>query len=180
MYLSIDRRFTGKLWATMAPPPPLPGTPTTDPFKEDLLKILLAKALTPAPAPQALDAKTVLEIASLFRDNNGSRNITEEVALLMQTATTLAGAMNPPEGLGAVAAQFLPVVDRLIPSGARASSRCYAHAQRDATASESRRRHRRRRRRARVGVNGTGCRNDCAEVVAAVPVVGADARSSCR
>src|SRR3954470_8809767 len=47
---SIDRRFIGKLWGTMAPAAVAAGV-TGDPFRDEMMKILLAKALTPAPAP---------------------------------------------------------------------------------------------------------------------------------
>lgn len=114
VFTSIDKRFVGKLFATF--PPPLTVN-NADPFKERLLEILLAKALTPPPPPPppapALDAKTVLEIAALFRNDGG--NITDQVASLMTVATNLASAMNPPDGLASVATQFLPVLERIVP-----------------------------------------------------------------
>ena len=114
VHFSIDRRFVGKLWGTMTPAP-IPGAPAADPFKEDLLKILLAKALTPAPAAPALDAKTVLEIAALFKNDGGGASGLEMMKAVLEMSTTLAGVMNPPEGLAGVASQFLPIVDRLVP-----------------------------------------------------------------
>lgn len=112
--ISIDRRFVGKLFAQQ---PAVPAA-SQDAFKDRLLEILLTKMLTqPAPVPvqQGMDAKTVLEIAALFKDSGNSGGGLEMVKTVMETATAMAGMMNPPEGFAGMAAQFLPVIERLVP-----------------------------------------------------------------
>lgn len=112
VFTSIDSRFTGKMFAS-APAPVAGGG---DAFKDRLLEVLLMKALAPAPAPvvqdpnQSLDM--ALKIAALFKDNGGG-NVGEQLKTTVELATLLADRSNPPEGLAGVAAQFLPVLDRL-------------------------------------------------------------------
>ena len=119
-YFSIDRRFTGKLFPNSSTPVSVSG----DAFKDDLLKMLLVKALQPAPAPAPRDdLDMVLKVAAIFKDGGnggGGGNVAEQVNNMIQTAMTLAQTMNPPEGFAGVAASFLPVFERLVP-GANSS-----------------------------------------------------------
>lgn len=119
VYLSIDPRFVGKFWGSASPALatlPAPASSSEDAFKNRLLEVLLVRALTPAPAPPPPPDNTevIFRVAELFsRNNNGGGNVAEQVASLMSTATQLATAMNPPDGLAGVASAFLPVVERL-------------------------------------------------------------------
>lgn len=108
VFLSIDRRFTGRTASAI-----IPSAPATSDgaFKDQLLQLLLVKMLD-GDKRQSSDLDTVLRVAEVFK-GGGNSDVAGQVALLMQTATTLAGAMNPPEGLAGVASQFLPVVGQI-------------------------------------------------------------------
>jgi len=118
VFLSIDRRFVGRLFNSA---PAAVAHSNGDPFKDRLLEILLTKMLTQPAPQQRSDLDTVLAVAALFK-NDGGGNVQEQVSAMLQTAMTLAQAMNPPEGLAGIASQFLPVVDRLVPRAAVTSN----------------------------------------------------------
>jgi hypothetical protein len=122
VFFSIDRRFVGKVWGS-ASPAAVVAQGTGDPFRDKMLEILLAKALTPAPAPANTTKDTielVLAVVAAMKGNGDSGAVMEQVSAMISTATTLAQAMNPPEGLAGVAGQFLPVIERLVPPRATA------------------------------------------------------------
>jgi hypothetical protein len=117
VFFSIDRRFVGKVWGS-ASPAAVVAQGTGDPFRDRMLEILLAKALTPAPAAPNSSKETielVLAVVAAMKGGGDSANVMEQVSAMISTATTLAQAMNPPEGLAGVAGQFLPVIERLVP-----------------------------------------------------------------
>jgi hypothetical protein len=126
VFFSIDRRFVGKVWASGSTASVV-AQGTGDPFRDKMMEILLAKALTPAPAPPNSSKETIelaLAIITAMKSGGGSADVMEQVTAMISTATTLAQAMNPPEGLSGVASQFLPVIERLVPQrAARASLR---------------------------------------------------------
>lgn len=109
VFLSIDRRFQGRLFANV--PAIAPTTNGSgDTFKDNLLQLLLARFLAPQPESNQLDL--VLRVAEVFRRDGGG-SAAEQANAMIQTAMTLAGVMNPPEGLAGVASQFLPVIDKI-------------------------------------------------------------------
>lgn len=110
--VSIDRRFAGKLFA---------GSPPTimqnggDQFKDRLLEILLAKALTPAaPPPPSDDFDKFLKLAVIFKEGGNGGGMSQ-MKDMFDMARSLAESMHPPEGLAGVAASFLPVISRMVP-----------------------------------------------------------------
>jgi hypothetical protein len=122
VFFSVDRRFVGKVWANGSPAAVV-GQGTGDPFRDEMLKILLAKALTPAAPPPNTTKDTielVLAVVAAMKGGNGDANVMGQVSAMIETATTLAQAMHPPEGLAGVAGSFLPVLERLVPPRAAA------------------------------------------------------------
>lgn len=116
VFFSVDRRFVGKVWGSMSPAAVV-AQGTGDPFRDEMMKILLAKALTP-PVPQSTTKDTielVLAVVAAMKGGGDSSNVMEQVTAMISTATTLAQAMNPPEGLAGVAGSFLPLMERLVP-----------------------------------------------------------------
>jgi hypothetical protein len=118
VFLSVDRRLLGKAFSVTGT---APVSGHDGAFKDRLLEILLARALTPPPAPpvpQHNSAQETLAIiaalAPLLKGNDNNGNAMEMVATLLSSATDLASHMHPQEGLSAVAGQLLPVVDRLV------------------------------------------------------------------
>ena len=111
--VSVDKRFVGKLFANTATPVASNGV-ANDPFRDRLLEVLLAKALTPA-APASSNKETielVLAVVGALRGGGGG-DVSEQVNNMIQTSLTLAQAMNPPEGLAGVANSYLPVIEKL-------------------------------------------------------------------
>lgn len=122
---SIDRRFVGKMFANVNTPVASGGV-ANDPFRDRLLEVLLAKALTPA-APPSSNKETielVLAVVGALNGKGGSgTDALEQTKMIVETAQALAGVMHPPEGLAGVASSFLPVIERLVPTrGARITS----------------------------------------------------------
>lgn len=114
VFTSIDSRFVGKMFATVAAAPVVAGG---DPFKDQLLQLLLVRVLTPPPAPAQSSHDSLemaLRIAAVFKDGNGGGNAMEQLKTTIETATMLADRMGPqPEGLAGVAASFVPILDKL-------------------------------------------------------------------
>lgn len=111
VFVSIDRRFVGKLFAAMPTPVAVNGT---DPFRDRLLEVLLAKALTPAPAPSNRETlELVLAVVGAMKGGGGG-DVSEQVSNMLNTAMTLAQAMNPPEGLTGLASSALPLMEKLV------------------------------------------------------------------
>lgn len=126
VFFSVDRRFVGKVWATTNPAAVV-AQGTGDPFRDRLLEVLLANALKPQPTPQN-NTKEMMElmlavVAAMKSGNSDSASVMEQVTAMVTTATTLAQAMNPPEGLAGLAAGFLPVIERLVPANAPRAAR---------------------------------------------------------
>lgn len=121
--ISIDRRFAGKLFASMPTPVSVNGA-GGDPFRDRLLEVLLAKALTPAPQQNNSreTIELVLAVVGALRGGDGGSSM-EQVKMMIETATTLASAMNPPEGIAGVAANYLPVIERMVSSNRQPSAR---------------------------------------------------------
>lgn len=117
VFLSIDRRFVGRTVATATVPTPASSDSA---FKDQLLQLLLVKMLDNNNSKSS-DLDTVLRVAEVFK-GGGNADVAGQVALLMQTATTLANAMNPPDGLAGVASQFLPVVNQIAANISRPSA----------------------------------------------------------
>lgn len=119
--ISIDKRFVGKLFANTTTPVASTGV-ANDPFRDRLLEVLLAKALTPAQNNSSRETiELVLAVVGALKGNDAGSSM-EQVKMMIETATTLAGAMNPPEGLAGVAANYLPVIERMV-SSARPAAR---------------------------------------------------------
>jgi hypothetical protein len=117
VYFSVDRRVIGKAFAVNGAPV-IPGGEGA--FKDRLLEILLARALTPAapPPPHNTASETlsiITALAPLLRGNGGGgENPMEMVTALFSAATDMASRMGPSDGIGAVAEKLLPVVERLV------------------------------------------------------------------
>lgn len=112
--LSIDKRFVGRLFAN-TPTPVSSGGVANDPFRDRLLEVLLAKALTPA-APVNSSRETidlVLAIVGALKGGDSGSTM-EQIKTMFDMSRELAAMANPPEGLAAVASNYLPVVERLV------------------------------------------------------------------
>lgn len=113
--VSVDKRFVGKFFANTATPVASNGV-ANDPFRDRLLEVLLAKALTPAPAQSNKETlELVLAVVGAMR-GGGSGDVSEQVNNMINTAVTLASAMNPPEGLAGLASSALPIMEKLVTS----------------------------------------------------------------
>ena len=117
IFFSVDRRIVGKAFAITQPQTANNGEST---FKDRLLEILLARALTPpAPAPvvqtpQKDPLEYIVALAPLLKSDSGSGMNLEGLAAIMTAVSELAGRMSPPDGIAGVAANLLPAVEKLV------------------------------------------------------------------
>lgn len=114
VFFSIDRRWIGKAFSNAAPA--VAGSSRDDQFRDRMTEILLtslvAQRQQPPAAPQRDPLLEMLLTALVNRDNGGG-SATEMVKTMMEAATTMAAAMNPPEGMAGVLTGLLPAVDKL-------------------------------------------------------------------
>jgi hypothetical protein len=116
-FFSIDRRWIGKAFSNATPA--AAGTSRDDSFRDRMTELLLTAILNqrnqPAPPPPQSSANETLQIiaalAPLLKGEGG--NSAETLKTMIETATMLAGAMNPPEGFAGIAAGLLPAIDKL-------------------------------------------------------------------
>lgn len=120
--VSIDRRFVGKLFANVATPVSATGG---DPFRDRLLEVLLAKALTPAaPANSSRETiELVLAVVGAVKGTGDGSSSLEQFKTMFEMSRTMAEIANPPEGIAAVASNYLPVIERLVSANRQPSAR---------------------------------------------------------
>lgn len=121
--ISIDKRFVGKLFANTPTPVPSSGV-GNDPFRDRLLEVLLAKALTPAPATNSTKEtiELVLAVVGAVKGGDNSNSL-EQLKTMFDMSRTMAEMANPPEGIAAVASNYLPVIERLVTANRQPSAR---------------------------------------------------------
>lgn len=115
--VSIDKRFTGKLFANTPAPVQSAGV-ANDPFRDRLLEVVLAKILS-TPAAPANSTKETIElvlavVGALKGGDNGST--LEQFKTMFEMSKTMADMANPPEGIAGALANFAPVMERIVSS----------------------------------------------------------------
>ena len=113
--VSVDKRFVGKMFANTATPVHSAGV-ANDPFRDRLLEVLLAKALTPAQANSSRETiELVLAVVGAVKGNDGG-NVLEQMKTMFDMSKQMADMSNPPEGIAGIAANYLPVIERMVSS----------------------------------------------------------------
>lgn len=114
VFFSVDARWIGK--AFVNPSAPVPGVRNDDGFRDRMLEILMTAIVSQRAQPQQPTRDPLLEtlITGLLAERRGGDgNGTDMLKTVLETATTLASAMNPPEGMPGVLAAALPAIEKL-------------------------------------------------------------------
>ena len=113
-FFSVDRRWIGKAFSNAGPV--VAGSSRDDSFRDRLMEVLLTAVVAQRNQPPAQPQRDpLLEtlITGLLADRRSGDSSADTLKTVLETATTLASAMNPPEGMPGVLAAALPAIEKL-------------------------------------------------------------------